>query len=111
MISYCGLNCEECEAFLATKNNDDQKRAEVAKLWSEQYNADLKPSDINCEGCQSDGTNVFSHCNVCEIRKCALEKNIENCAHCDDYSCEKVEMVLSVVPDARKRLDEIRSNL
>ena len=27
MISFCGLDCHECGAFLATKEDDDQKRA------------------------------------------------------------------------------------
>ncbi len=31
MITVCGLNCHECGAFLATKENDDQKRAKVAQ--------------------------------------------------------------------------------
>lgn len=34
-IAYCGLNCETCEARLATVNNDDALRSKVAKLWSE----------------------------------------------------------------------------
>ena len=30
-IAYCGLNCEACEARIATVNNDDKLRAKVAK--------------------------------------------------------------------------------
>jgi Protein of unknown function (DUF3795) len=25
MIAFCGLNCAECPAFLATQENDDEK--------------------------------------------------------------------------------------
>ena len=46
MIAFCGLACHECSALLATKANDDGKRAEVAKLWSKQFNTDIKPEDI-----------------------------------------------------------------
>ncbi len=111
VISFCGLNCGECGAFLATKNNDDQKRAEVAELWSKEYKTDLKPEDINCEGCLSRSDNVFNYTKICEIRKCGMEKDIENCAHCGDYACEKLEKFFEMVPDAKKRLDEIRSTL
>jgi len=31
MIAFCGLNCSECPAYLATKTGDDKKRIETAK--------------------------------------------------------------------------------
>jgi hypothetical protein len=111
MISFCGLLCSECGAFVATKDDDDSKRAEVAQLWSKQYNADIKPKDVNCDGCISDSERLFSHCNVCEIRKCGKEKDIANCAYCDEYACEKLEKFFQMVPDAKKRLDEIKSGI
>ena len=111
MVAFCGLLCHECGAFLATKNDDDEKRAEVAELWSKEYNADIKPEDINCEGCLSESGLVFNYCKVCEIRKCGMERGIMNCAYCDDYACEKLEKFFEMVPDARKRLDGIRSRL
>lgn len=33
-IAYCGLDCSTCEARIATINNDDNLRNEVAKKWS-----------------------------------------------------------------------------
>ena len=110
MIAFCGLGCHECGAFIATQNNDDEKRTEVAELWSKQFNADIKREDINCDGCHSDSGNLFSHCKVCEIRKCGMEESITNCAHCDQYSCEKLDKFFDMVPDAKKRLDGIRDN-
>ena len=109
MIAFCGLACHECGAFLATKNDDDKKRAEVAQLWSKELNTDIKPGDINCDGCLSDSGLVFNYCKVCKIRKCGREKGIANCAHCEDYPCEKLEKFFEMVPDAKKQLDEIRS--
>ena len=109
MISFCGLLCNECGAFIATQNDDDEKRAEVAEQWSKQYHADLKPEDINCDGCISNSERLFGHCRVCEIRKCGKGKAIDNCAHCDEYACEKLEKIFQMVPDAKKRLDEIKS--
>lgn len=109
IIAICGLTCHECGAYLATINDDDQKRAEVAELWSKEYSSDLKPEDIICEGCLSDGENLFSYTKVCEIRKCGKEKAVLNCAHCSDYICEKLEKFFQMAPEAKKRLEEIRS--
>jgi hypothetical protein len=111
MTAFCGLICSECVAFLVTQENDDEKRAEVAKLWSEQYKVELKPSDINCDGCISNSTRLVGHCNVCEIRKCGKQKGVQNCAYCDDYVCEKLEGFFKMVPNAREHLDGIRKQL
>lgn len=111
MISFCGLLCNECGAFIATKNDDDEKRAEVAQLWSKQFNVDIKPEDINCSGCLSDTEPLFGHCRVCEVRKCGMEKDIENCAYCDEYACERLEKIFQMASETKKRLDQIKSKL
>lgn len=111
MISVCGLLCSECGAFIATKNDDDEKRMEVAQLWYKEFKVDIKPEEINCTGCLSDSEPLFKHCKVCEVRKCGKEKNIENCAYCDQYACEKLEKIFQMVPETKKRLDKIRSKL
>jgi len=108
MIAKCGLVCSDCPAYIATKNNDDPLRAETARKWSEMFKADIKPADINCEGCQSESQRLFSYCLTCEIRKCAREKNLATCADCPDYSCEKLDKFLADVPEARKVLDGLR---
>ena len=35
MIAYCGLDCETCDAYLATINDDQALREKTAKLWAE----------------------------------------------------------------------------
>ena len=110
MISICGLMCHECGAFLATRDDDDEKRAEVARTWSKMYGVEIQPSDINCGGCTSDGV-LFQHCTVCEIRKCGMERGVVNCAHCDDYACAKLEEFFGMAPECRTQLDGIRTGL
>ncbi len=108
IISRCGLVCSECPTFIATKEDDDKKRAEVAELWSKQFNMEIKPEDVNCVGCLADGKHS-SYCGVCEIRSCAVEKELVSCGLCDEYSCEKLEKVLEMEPSCRERLDEIKN--
>ncbi len=106
IIAYCGLICNDCQAYIATKGNDDVERAKVAEIWSKEYNADIKTEDINCEGCLSDGC-VFNHCNVCEIRKCGIERGVINCAHCTDFPCEQLTNFFEMVPSAKTVLQKL----
>lgn len=111
IIAFCGLVCSECPAYLATIADDDDQRAAVAKRWSTEHDTDLSPSTINCVGCHSDDSDVFSHGLVCTMRLCGLERGVATCAHCDDYPCKHLEEFFAVVPDARARLDAMRDSM
>ena len=74
MIAYCGLNCEKCDAYLATLNNDQALREKNARLWAELNQSPILPEHINCEGCRVAGVkNVYCE-SLCSIRQCASEK-------------------------------------
>jgi hypothetical protein len=109
MIAYCGIICSKCPVYLATQADDDQARAEVAKLWSKQYGMDIKPEDVNCDGCLQKTGRLFSHCRVCDIRACGMEKKISTCAVCADYACEKLKAFHSIAPHAGRMLEKLRA--
>lgn len=110
IIAFCGITCTECPAFLATQKDDDNKRKKVAELWSKQFNIDIKPEDINCHGCLSEIGRIFNYCKICEIRKCAQERGVKNCAYCDDYACEKLSNFFNGMPEAKITLEEVRKS-
>jgi hypothetical protein len=110
MTACCGLDCAVCPAFIATKNNDEELRIKTAALWSKEYGANISPKDVHCSGCTTEGKK-FHHCEVCEIRKCCAEKNIENCAFCPEYACKKIIDFFGFVPDAKLTLDRIKESI
>jgi hypothetical protein len=107
MIAYCGLVCHECGVFIATKNDDYERRKTVAREWSKLFQTELSPENINCDGCKSEGGRHFPYAETCEVRKCGMEKGVENCGCCDEYPCETLENVIRAQPELRKRLDAI----
>jgi hypothetical protein len=52
-----------------------------------------------------------AYCSICEARKCASEKNLKNCAYCDDYPCSKLNEFFKMAPEAKTNLEEIRKSL
>ena len=111
IVAFCGLTCTRCAAYLATQNDNDEERRRVAETRSQQYNSDIKPEDINCDGCLPGHTRYFHHRSACDIRACGVARKVENCACCDDYFCERLEHFYRFVPAARTRLDSIPSRL
>lgn len=109
LISYCGINCAECPAYLATQKNDAEEIKKIANEWSNDT-MKFTPEEIYCEGCSNDGR-LFSWAPKCDIRICCKSKNLENCAYCVDFICDKLKNSLEKAPSAKENLEEIRRNL
>ena len=112
-IAFCGLNCDTCPVHLATleqdKSRQQKMRESIAEKCYSVYGLVLKPEDISdCDGCRSDTGIIFPGCLSCEIKKCAVEKNISSCAFCFYYVCPKLQEHFLLDPDAQIRLEEIR---
>jgi hypothetical protein len=113
MIAYCGLACHSCPIYLATREEDREERARmkagIVKQCREHYGITYALEEItDCDGCKTEGKQVFSASRNCLIRQCARERKVENCAYCDEYACSKLEAISRTDPDARTRLDGIR---
>jgi len=116
ILAYCGLICQGCPIYWATREQNAKKkhemRAEIARQINDIYKEKLKAEDVtDCDGCKAETGRLFSGCKKCQIRKCAKDKDIENCAYCDEYSCQKFEKFFVTYPEAKSRLDVIRSTL
>ena len=105
MIAYCGLDCEKCDAYLATINDDQALREKTAKLWSELIHAPILPEHINCQGCRVDGVKTVYCESLCGIRQCALQKGVTTCGDCPELdSCQTVGAILTNNPAALDNL-------
>ncbi len=104
-IAYCGLDCEACEARIATINNDDDLRTEVAKKWTELNGVEITAEMINCTGCRLEGVKTPICDSICPIRQCGLAKGFETCGGCGELeSCEKVGKIIKNNPGVLSNL-------
>ena len=104
LIACCGIDCEFCDARIATVNNDNELREKTAQQWSVAYNAPITPESINCTGCRTEGVKI-AHCSQCEIVKCVKVKGFATCGECGELdTCQVVGFVLQHVPDAKENL-------
>ena len=107
LIAICGLDCETCEARLATVRKDDALRQKVAAFWSELNGVEITPDMINCEGCRMNGVKTPFCDRLCGIRQCALRRGMETCGSCGDMeNCEKLAMIVSNNEKALQNLRE-----
>jgi hypothetical protein len=121
MIAYCGLKCETCPIYLATREKDHAKqvkmREDIAGKILKEYGIKCRGEDItDCDGCPTQNGRLFAGCQKCRIRPCARERGLENCAYCGDYACDKLTEFFNfggklVNTDAKKQLDAIRKSL
>ncbi len=89
MIGYCGYNCHLC----AARSDDPAIRQQLVDGWRrifghQRYTAE----NVRCDGCLSDGRLADKNC---KARPCAIEREVKNCAYCEDFVCEKVRHLLA----------------
>jgi len=109
LIAACGLVCSECDAFVATQAGDVAAIDRVAAQWSEQFQTEIPPESVRCDGCMTGGERACGHVGECEIRACVVARGFANCAVCDDFGCEKLEGFCQMAPDARATLESLRA--
>jgi hypothetical protein len=113
-IAYCGLDCLSCPIHLATLEPDAIKRhamrVEIAHECFVHYGMKLMPEDVSdCDGCRAGTGRLFTSCRACAIRECASSMQLENCAFCENYACERLGEIFRSDPQAKTRLEKIRS--
>ena len=102
-LAPCGINCERCVGF---KDGEIKKASEVLKKGLEGFDklaekfSNFVPifknykhfeeiidffSKADCAGCRyGKGKNMS-----CKVMICFKEKNVDFCAECDKFPCEK----------------------
>ena len=83
-ISFCGIYCEDvCPERAYPKS---------------------------CDGCKIQGGKCAPYCCGCPVRKCAQEKGMLTCAHCNGFpTCDKDTW--KTYPSLRGKIEQLRAEL
>ena len=82
LIACCGLDCEKCDARIATITNDSALREKTAALWTKLNGVTITPEMIHCTGCRIEGAKTPFCDPLCPVHNCVREKNLDTCAAC-----------------------------
>lgn len=106
-IAYCGLNCQTCDAYLATIQNDQKLKEATAKKWARLNQDPILPEHIHCEDCRMPGAKTIFCETMCEIRKCAIKKEVSTCGHCSNLETYRtIESILKHNPSIINNLKQ-----
>ena len=104
-IAYCGLDCEQCDAYIATLHDDQALREKTAKLWAALNHAPILPEHINCQGCRADGAKTVFCEQLCAVRRCARQRGVVTCGDCPEMeTCPTAGAIFANAPQAKKNL-------
>lgn len=111
LVGCCGLDCETCDARIATVTNDDTLRVKTAALWTKLNGVTITPEMLHCTGCRVAGAKT-PFCNqLCPIRHCVQEKLLDTCADCSQMNvCTTLGRITNGNSTAMERLRKIQRN-
>lgn len=110
--AYCGLDCGECEAYIATQADDAAGLQKTAEQWGVQFGAKNISADMCiCDGCSSGKRISSAHAATCGIRLCASGRKVITCAHCPEYGCPTLLQFFAFAPVLKEKLEAIRKDL
>ncbi len=111
LIACCGLNCEKCDARIATVTNDSTLREKTAALWTKLNGVQITPEMLNCAGCRTNGAKTPFCDSLCPVHRCVREKGLATCADCAQMNvCQELGRITANNPSAMENLKQLRQS-
>ncbi len=103
ILTRCGYRCDLCLAYRPNveKNPSDQQK--LSDGWYKYFGFRLSPTDILCDGCMEEDPMLIDK--NCPVRPCVIERNLNNCAQCAQFLCEKLKERLVTYEEIRSKME------
>ena len=109
LIGCCGLDCEKCDARIATITNDNALHKKTAAFWTKLNGVTITPDMINCTGCRTEGAKTPFCDKLCPVHNCVREKKLDTCADCEKMDkCPTLGCITVNSPSVLNNLKQIR---
>lgn len=109
-IACCGLDCETCDARIATATDDAALRERTAALWTKLNDVPITPEMLHCTGCRAAGAKTPFCDHLCPIRGCVREQKLDTCAGCPQLeACPTLGRITANNPRALEALKQLRT--
>ena len=102
ILTRCGYRCDLCLAYKPNIENNQANRQKLSDGWFQYFGFRIPPEEICCDGCMADDPKVIDL--SCPVRPCVIARNLDNCAQCESYICEKLAERLVVYEEVQSRL-------
>ncbi len=89
VLTRCGYRCDLCLAYRPNVEKNPSNQPKLSDGWFKYFGFRIPPSSIICDGCMSENPKLIDQ--NCPVRPCVIERNLGNCAQCDQYLCEKLK--------------------
>ena len=100
LAAVCGLYCEACTLFIATKEDPTRLKGLAARFQ-------LSEEAVKCYGCRSAKRGPY--CEKCKMFACAAERGIDFCVECKDYPCTDLKQFQSERPHRIELWEDLKS--
>jgi hypothetical protein len=103
ILGKCGFRCDLCPAHEKNIGSLEDKQ-KVSDGWFQYFGFRIPAEEIACTGCQGKGETLDSGC---PVRPCAVEKGVENCAHCAEFECDTLKTRTDFIEELEPKLEGI----
>jgi hypothetical protein len=104
ILSFCGMRCDLCLAYRPNITAHPENRQRLSDGWHKYFGFRIPPEEIRCDGCRATESATLDK--ECPVRPCAIARELEHCAQCEDYICENLQGILVDFESIQQKYDQ-----
>jgi len=107
ILSRCGYRCDLCLAYKPNIEAHPENALKLSDGWFKYFGFRIPAEKISCDGCLSTTGETLDI--GCPVRPCVIARELNNCAYCPDYACEKLQERLVTIEDMQTKAGHVIS--